>query len=395
MSSPYTFRVGDFLIVHGTRDPDPELLVPFQPSDLKDRYDAEELFFGFEAPASIVARRLDILGFTIPAAAKAYSDGLTHYRKEYGEFPWPCELSEWQATVSSRAERIAALESRVAPAGDFEWDETVTEDPAFIERMVWSETLLGFPGGDIWHVVRALLGTLNGDTRICYDLTDTLGGGYVQREGTGLWSVDPRVPVVILTEGKSDARLLRLALDTLFPDFADYFRFLDYDFAKAAGGVGEVVRFVKMFAGSGITNRIVALFDNDAAGHQALSELGSVPANVFPMCLPSLEAFKNYPTLGPDGTSMSSIDGRACSLEMYLGPDALKDEAGNLRPVRWTGYNERIGRYHGEISGKGQVQAAFENILGIVRRDPAERAKYDLAAIEAVFEAIFSKLASR
>jgi hypothetical protein len=244
-------------------------------------------------------------------------------------------------------------------------------------------------------VVRALVDASEANVSITFDLSHLVTGGYLDEDCAELWEVDPRVPVVVLTEGKSDARLLRRALDTLLPEYADFIRFLDYDFARGAGGVGEVVRFVKMFAGSGIQNRIVALFDNDTAGHQALGDLGSLPKNVIPMCLPSMDHFKNYPAIGPDGPGISEVDGRACSLELYLGREALTDTTGRLRPVRWTGFNEKLGRYQGEIVGKADVQTKFEEVLRVVRASPEERSKYDLAGVEMVFKAMFAALASR
>jgi hypothetical protein len=274
-------------------------------------------------------------------------------------------------------------------------DASIRSTPEFDEKHVWDEIPLGFPGGDLWHSVRALVDASSPNTSVTLELSHLVSGGFVHEDGAEFWVPDPRIPVVVLTEGKSDARLLRLALNTLLPEYAAYLRFLDYDFARAAGGVGEVVRFVKMFAGSGITNRIVALFDNDTAGHQALNELGRLPANVFPICLPSRSEFRHYPSIGPDSEGVSDIDGQACSLELYLGREVLSDSNGRLRPVRWTGYNEKLGRCQGEVSAKSEVQSRFEEIVTLVRQEPRERERYDFSSVEAIFDAMFSALASR
>ena len=376
VSCAFVLSVGGTQVLYGTNRFDSDLLVPFQKSDVVC---GDDDFFGPRSSTSVVARRLDILGFTLPAAETAYARGLRTYKEKFPGYPWPPNLAAWQRGVSSQAARIEAL-------GPYQ--------PVDDQLFVWEETLLGFPGGSLWIVVRALVDALGPDDSVSLDLTELAAGGYLE-EGADLWDEFERTPVVVLTEGKSDARLLRLALDTLLPDYADFIRFLDYDFARAAGGVGEVVRFVKMFAGSGIQNRIVALFDNDTAGRQALGDLGPLPGNVFPMCLPSVDRFKNYPALGPDGPGMSDVDGRACSLELYLGREALTDTTGNLRPVRWTAFNEKLGRYQGEIPGKGDVQAKFEEILRVIAASPEQRSKYDLAGVEMVFGAMFDALASR
>lgn len=387
MGSYYTLHVGSTEVLSGKNYLSPDLLVPFQSTDVRkvrgdcetDGHDGLEVY-ALEASAAVVGRRLDILGFTMVAASDAYSLGLQQQVDSGADYEWPRDLRAWQLDVVAKAATYQAmpLEDRLR-SGD----------------LIWEEHLLGFPEGDVLTVLRALVEASGPGAAVRLDLTDMVGGGWVDPDDENLCDVDERVPVVVLTEGKSDARLLRLALDTLFPDYADFVRFLDYDFAKAAGGVSEVVRFVKMFAGSGIQNRIVALFDNDTAGHQALGELGSLPPNVFPMCLPSMSQFESYPTVGPDGPGMSEVDRRACSLELYLGREALTDASGNFRPVRWTGFNEKLGRYHGEIAGKGDVQAKFEGILREVGASPEQRSKYDFAGIEMVFDAMFAALASR
>lgn len=48
-----------------------------------------------------------------------------------------------------------------------------------------------------------------------------------------------------------------------------------------------------------------AIFDNDAAGHEALASLKSIalPSNIRAITLPDLEFARDYPTIGPHGQS--------------------------------------------------------------------------------------------
>jgi hypothetical protein len=234
------------------------------------------------------------------------------------------------------------------------------------------------------------------DVLVTLDITQLVEGEYESNEAEPDHFIG-RVPTIVLTEGRSDARILREVVNVLFPEYGDFLSFIDYETANPRGGTDELVQFVKMFVGCGIKNRIVVLFDNDAAGHDALARLGKeLPPNVFPMCLPPMQTFGTYPTLGPDGLTTSDIDGRACSLELYLGRDALTDPAtGGLRPVRWAGFAERIGRYQGQITGKGQVQDRFLAMLAEIRDDPTKRGQFDLVGVEAVFEAVIAALAAR
>jgi hypothetical protein len=80
----------------------------------------------------------------------------------------------------------------------------------------------------------------------------------------------------ILTEGVTDRRVLEASLKLLYPHLAEYYAFMDFDGANAPGGAGQLVNTVKAFAGAGIANRVIALFDNDTAARSALRGLEGV-----------------------------------------------------------------------------------------------------------------------
>jgi hypothetical protein len=75
--------------------------------------------------------------------------------------------------------------------------------------------------------------------------------------------------------------------------------------------------------------------------------------------LPDLKFAKRYPTVGPNGTLKTDIDGRACGIELYLGPAALTGEDGELTPVQWGGYEKKVKRYQGELADKNLVEERF------------------------------------
>lgn len=99
-----------------------------------------------------------------------------------------------------------------------------------------------------------------------------------------------RGPVVILTEGKSDAQILSIALELLYPHLQDLLRVWEFDM-KNEGGAGALVKAVKAFAAAGISNRVVALFDNDTAAVAALRALNplSLPSNIQTRQYPPIE----------------------------------------------------------------------------------------------------------
>jgi hypothetical protein len=163
-----------------------------------------------------------------------------------------------------------------------------------------------------------------------------------------------------LTEGTTDAEVLSQAIDILAPHLSGYIRFLDYDF-KPEGGASALVRAVRAFAAAGISNRVIALFDNDTAATEALMLLDEkrLPSN-FRVCqLPHLPLATDYPTLGPSGLSRMNVNGLAVSVEMFFGEDILRSIENDLPPVQWRGYMSKIGRYQGELMHKASLQVEF------------------------------------
>ena len=59
-------------------------------------------------------------------------------------------------------------------------------------------------------------------------------------------------------------------MQLLYPHLADYFTFMDFEGARVGGGAGNLANIVKAFAGAGIVNKIIAIFDNDTAGEAAI-----------------------------------------------------------------------------------------------------------------------------
>jgi HEPN/Toprim N-terminal domain 1 len=385
------------------------LLDPFQPEDLDTSQVPDPTNPGnkrvvhrYRALVKTVARRLDILGHTLRRARIAYDEGvqdLSDYELEH----WPTELlgpggfDRWMqvdaAYPTGAGCHACGVISRPYP------NATCPECGHRGPASPLGDDFHGFPKPYGLLVLRCLVERYPPQTLVTLDLTDLLDNGFISEEP------DPerfqgRTKTLIVTEGKSDSRLLRRAIDILFHEYRDFFSFIDYETANARGGTAELVQFVKMLTGCGIKNRMVVLFDNDAAGHDALAQVqrnGNLPENVFALTLPSLDLFEFYPTLGPDGPARSDIDGRACSLELYLGMNALTDPQVGEIPIRWGGFNERLGRYQGAISNrdKGQVQERFERILEEVEQEPEKRDQYDFSGVEAVFEAIVAALASR
>ena len=153
-------------------------------------------------------------------------------------------------------------------------------------------------------------------------------------------------------------------MKALYPHLADYYTFMDFEAARVEGGASPLSKIVKSFAGAGIANKVIAIFDNDTAGQEAIRTLHKIklPGNISVMKLPDLKALRRYPTIGPSGPKDMNVNGLAASIELYLGDDVLR-ENGKLAPVKWSGYNSNMERYQGEGLEKNKIHKRFKEKL--------------------------------
>ena len=202
-------------------------------------------------------------------------------------------------------------------------------------------------------------------------------------------------PPIILTEGVFDRKVLKESVELLYPHLTNYIKFLDTDY-KTEGGAGMLVKTLKSFAAAGISNRVVAIFDNDTAAYDAISSLRNVslPANYRIMHYPDINLGNNYPTLGPQGSVDMDINKLAGAIELYLGSDTLLDDQGNYSPVQWTGYVSKLAKYQGELLDKSKIQDKFLDKLKAAKRDSSAIKTQDWSGVKAIIESIVDNLST-
>ncbi|TDK23505.1 hypothetical protein E2F48_16065 [Arthrobacter crusticola] len=225
----------------------------------------------------------------------------------------------------------------------------------------------GYIWGEERSQLRYLVDRLPDEHPVAFDLREVIGRGHAAASETlcadaraeEITEASGTMPTITLTEGSSDASILEKALEILRPDLVGFLTFMDYSH-KPDGGVGAVTNGLKAFSAAGVGNRIIGLYDNDTAGRQGLLSLRKSPLrpHMRGTVLPELELARSYPTYGPDGLSCTDINGRAVSVELFLGRDVLTID-GELSPVQWTQYVKPMNSYQGEISQKGLIQERF------------------------------------
>lgn len=166
--------------------------------------------------------------------------------------------------------------------------------------------------------------------------------------------------VLVATEGASDARILKRSLETLQPDIADFFNFVDVDERYHFWGASNLVKFAEGLLRIDIQNKVLFIFDNDAEGVSAYRKLGALnfPANMRSMVLPPLEEFKEFAARGPEGVRETDINGRAAAIECYLDLNLT-----NYGPaqVLWSNYKKDVEEWHGALEFKESYQRHFYN----------------------------------
>ncbi len=164
--------------------------------------------------------------------------------------------------------------------------------------------------------------------------------------------------VLIATEGASDARIIKRALEVLRPDVADFFNFVDVDERHHFWGTGNLVKFAEGLLRIDIQNMVLFVFDNDAEGVDAYRKLENLnlPGNMRSMLLPNLDEFRNFRALGPEGVSISDINGRAAAIECYLDLELPNNAPAQ---VIWSNYKKDIDAWHGALEFKDSYQRHF------------------------------------
>jgi hypothetical protein len=243
----------------------------------------------------------------------------------------------------------------------------------------------GFPTNDMFTAYRGMFGSVPPEIKVTLDFSSLVG--WTEPE-----EYDPRPPkTVILTEGRSDRRILEASLSLLYPHLFEYFSFTDFESANMPGSSGHLVNMVKAFVATGVERRTIAIFDNDAAGMDGLRQLRNIvmPENIKVMSLPRYDFLKSYPTVGPQGEVNLDINGMAGSIELYLGRNVLSNRNGIEFPVRWGGWVAGIKRYQGEVIKKELIQERFFDAVSKMRNNPPLVRHYDWSGIKLIFRSIF------
>lgn len=344
-----------------------------------------DVFYGYRTSVGIALSRLALMGFSQAACQESFNldlrASLSETRNRITEID---DEDDWEIPrLKSRLMLLEKLDFQAwcgllrwlldnysFEATDYlEFDELKDRHP--LVELYFYDNADDFPAVvDVRLKWVAVLSTFDSSAYVEMDISEFVSTGRIHPEDRVVecgWEdlrsdVAENEPVLVLTEGSSDATILRLSLAALYPEVEERFQFLDFGAVNLAGGASSVVAQVRAFVAAGIRNKILAIFDNDAAAREATRTLEKVrlPKNVGIMRLPEIAWAKSYPTLGPLGKQMGNVNGMAVSVEFFAGQNLLKlIGEGELEPIVWGSYNSTMKTYHGEIGKKSLIAEAM------------------------------------
>ncbi len=385
MSSQVDLYINKYNVISQTSYVMPEMAMIFRENDkkvYKRKIDGEyETFCEYSNTVRNIKDRLEIMGYTIDNIKNNFEKDILIDIKELEDM-----ISDYSFDIKSDLRKVKLLKR----AGFKAWQNAfkyILENKLNISYWTESEykkgtpelvkymlnnidygTLYNYPGGDIYSILRIFLESCDDNKIVKLDLSHLVNAGWYElnqsvcKDTIELAKKEYPIyeKIVILTEGSTDRKILESSLQILFPHLYDYYSFMNFEDSNSEGGASVLVKTIQAFAGSGITNRVVAIFDNDTAAKNAMRSLEKtkIPKNIKIIQYPDIPIAIKYPTQGASGLSFLNINGLAGSIEIYLGKDILESN-GKLTPVQWKGYDQNLKQYQGEIIEKNRIQKKY------------------------------------
>jgi hypothetical protein len=289
MSSSCTLELAGYPIAETKCYPVPELMVFFRerdrqvfPRKIVDRNPlvwgtcdegSEEIAFTYSVNIHDFKSRMDLLGFTLEKTKADFqasklnqlelmndaNHGLTEllYDTDIDTLERASFEEFLVAFRTIRDRRLSGIpcESVIQCA-----------DSPLIKRLFRNnyESFDFFPCEDLRFLVRAFTEACPEHALATYELTEIVQAGYYEPDDPiadmsihALVGEYPRHgKIIILTEGKTDRRLLECALHLLYPHLGDYFSFMDFETSRAEGGAGALA-----------DGKVIYCLGNNESGH--------------------------------------------------------------------------------------------------------------------------------
>lgn len=214
--------------------------------------------------------RLELLGYTINGAKRAYENVLTHYFDDtslddftFDNFRKVVSLVNIDDLDHFKDSFHLSFHDYIAEAvltqSGFEdiKDQVTTHDDDFSAL---------FDRLHPYFLMRLLAeNPKNQHVKVMWQTHEIVEAGMVSNDDlyTG---VDEKDKFLIITEGSSDLFIIKRAISLLRPELADIFTYVDMEDNYPFSGTGNLYKFFQGLASIGMQNKCLCIFDNDAEG---------------------------------------------------------------------------------------------------------------------------------
>lgn len=347
--------------------PEDKSVAPYHYVDYDSDEPVVETKTAFVRPLRQVVRRLELLGYSLGKCRQEYEQLLAEM-PDYHHLP----MVDYDTFSKALAAVDPGLICLRDSGEDCDLGEYVVENIFLDSEFAKTNAMFSqmrrdagafFENLDPYVTLRLLASNpANLERLLIWRYADVVENGWVKEDDV-YQGVDVGQKYLIVTEGSSDALILKKALPFVASDVADFFDFVDMSENYPFTGTGNLVRFCQGLVKIKIQNRILVILDNDTAGRSALAQIGqlSLPSTMKLMTLPRLTEFESICTLGPSERQREDVNGRAVAIESFLD---LAFQGRAEPAIRWTSYDKRMYQYQGELVGKETYVKSFLDSIG-------------------------------
>lgn len=332
-------------------------IVPYYYSDNEIEYKK-----GFSKNIISVKRRLDLLGYSLHEIEELFNEELAMF-KQLCSSSIPINFHDFYNTVINIDIKNINMASEEY---DFDYDLGEYVRKCVIQEIKELSTFPCYEAYDIGYFLENLdpyitLRILsenknNHNLDVIWRFEDVVENGWILEEDI-IPKLTTQEKILIVTEGSSDTDIIKKCIKLLYSDIADFFDFIDMEQNYPFTGTGNLKNFVKGLSKINILNKILVILDNDTAGISVYNDIKGIdlPNNLKIITLPNYKDFDNFKCKGPQGNSIENINGKAVSIECFLDHSSINEDT----YVRWTGFNEKLIQYQGNIEPKNLLIKSF------------------------------------
>ena len=366
----------------------------FQKEDLKIipyYYTNNEVEYkkGFSKNIKSIKRRLNLLGYNLNQIEDMFNEELEYVNQLY-ETSLPIKFNDYYNVLKNININNIDMTSE-----EYEYEYDLGE---YVRKCVMGEIkeLVKISDDDVYTIstflenlspyitLRILSENKNNlDLDLIWRVSDVVENGWILEKDI-IPQLTTKEKILIVTEGSSDTDIIQKCINLLYDDISDFFEFIDMEQNYPFTGTGNLKNFIKGLSKISILNNILVILDNDTAGLSVYNDIKEIilPKNLKVITLPNHVEFDNFKCKGPQGDSLENINGKAVSIECFLDHNLIDE---NIY-VRWTGFNDKLTQYQGNIEPKNLLVQSFHQHYN---------QKYDFSKMKYLIDYILESWISR